>query len=222
MLSQDDNSGSEASSPVGASVFDALHEREPDPWHVRTRWYERRKADLVMAMLPASRYDSGFEGGCSIGELSLRLATRCDRLLCVDHSAIAARAAAARLREAGHGHARIEVGDLAQDWPGDERFDLIVLSEVLYFLGPQALQRCMSTAVSRLNADGHVVTVNWLRSQGDNPLSGTQADDMAACTPGLSTFASYRDADCVARVLAREGAPSVADRDFLGESSSDA
>src|SRR5258708_25102140 len=59
----------------------------PDPWQVASRWYERRKRDLLLAALPRERYAHGFEPGCGNGETTQRLLQRCERLCAVDFSA---------------------------------------------------------------------------------------------------------------------------------------
>ena len=88
------------------SFFDAMYAAADDPWSMRTRWYERRKYALTTAVLPRERYAEGLEVGCSVGELTARLAERCDRLTGWDASAAAVGRAAERV--AGTGHVRIE------------------------------------------------------------------------------------------------------------------
>jgi hypothetical protein len=61
------------------------------------------------------------------------------------------------------------------EWP-DQRFDLIVLSEVLYFLSPSDVDRCARRAVDSLLSGAKVLLVNWL-GQSDDPCSGDQAAD---------------------------------------------
>ena len=59
---------------VEAGYFDDMYARSDDPWGFTSRWYERRKYAISLAMLPQERYDSAFEPGCSIGVLTGRLA----------------------------------------------------------------------------------------------------------------------------------------------------
>ena len=66
---------------LGAGYFDGQYAATPDPWGFTSRWYERRKQAISVAMLPAERYRSGFEPGCSIGVLTSMLAARCGTLL---------------------------------------------------------------------------------------------------------------------------------------------
>src|SRR5256885_1162621 len=67
--------------------FEQMYQADPDPWQVASRWYERRKRDLLLAALPRERYAHGFEPGCGNGETTQRLLQRCERLCAVDFSA---------------------------------------------------------------------------------------------------------------------------------------
>lgn len=64
--------------------FADLYATSEDPWAFRTRWYEKRKRELVMACLPRQCYQRVFEPACANGELSALLAERCANLVCQD------------------------------------------------------------------------------------------------------------------------------------------
>uniref|UniRef100_UPI0021B5E213 class I SAM-dependent methyltransferase n=1 Tax=Streptococcus mitis TaxID=28037 RepID=UPI0021B5E213 len=76
-------------------------------------------------------YERVFEPACANGELSVLLADRCASLLCQDLDPTAVHLARERLGAVSH--ASVELGRLPADWPG-QTFDLIVLSEVGYYL----------------------------------------------------------------------------------------
>jgi hypothetical protein len=59
------------------AYFDAMYQAAADPWGFGDRWYEQRKYAVSLAMLPAVRYRSAFEPGCSIGGRERQ--GRCDR-----------------------------------------------------------------------------------------------------------------------------------------------
>ena len=59
-----------------APYFDRLYAAAPDPWEFRSRPYEIRKRAVTLACLPALRYSTTFEPGCSIGVLTSDLASR--------------------------------------------------------------------------------------------------------------------------------------------------
>jgi len=63
------------------SSFEELYRADPDPWQFATSRYEQRRYDITVACLPEERYGAAFEPGCAVGELTRRLAGRCDRVL---------------------------------------------------------------------------------------------------------------------------------------------
>lgn len=115
--------------------FDALY-AEADPFGYRLRWYEARKRQLLLAMLPAYRYARAWEWGCSNGETTALLAQRCDVVLATDISARAVELARERLT--GLDQVNVACMRHPQQWPSGT-FDLIVFSEVGYYLDTTAL-----------------------------------------------------------------------------------
>jgi SAM-dependent methyltransferase len=150
-----------------AGHFDALYAAADDPWAMRTRWYERRKYAVTVASLPCERYRHGLEIGCSVGELTAALAGKCDRVSAWDISAAAVR----RARERTRGLAGVQVEQRAV--PGDPLppVDLLVLSEVLYFLSADDLDAVIVAAQAALLPGGTLVAVHWRHPAGD-PLTG--------------------------------------------------
>ena len=158
-----------------AAHFDRLYAANPDPWGFRTSAYEHAKYDATLGALPAGRrFRSALEVGCSIGELTRRLAGRCDRVLGIDLSAAALRAAEAAC--AGLEGVGFRQAAVPGEWPGG-RFDLVVLSEVLYFMVPGDLAEVARRCVAGLDAGGVVLLVNWTGAT-DDPLSGDEAAEL--------------------------------------------
>ena len=154
-----------------AGHFARLYEADPDPWRFRSSAYEQAKYRRTIEALGDRRFRSGFEAGCSIGVLTRMLADRCEALLAVDiveHPLAAARAACADRPWVAFRRMRVP-----GEWP-DGSFDLIVLSEVLYFLAPADIVAAAKRAVGSLTADGLVLLVNWRGEAGD-PCNGDQA-----------------------------------------------
>jgi SAM-dependent methyltransferase len=112
------------------AYFDRIYRNDADPWQFATSPYESEKYDATIGLLSESRYQAGFEIGCSIGVLTKRLAALCDSLLAVDINERAL--AAARTRCAAESHVEFELMTVPGDFP-ERRFDLIVLSEVAYY-----------------------------------------------------------------------------------------
>jgi SAM-dependent methyltransferase len=174
---------------LSSEYFDKLYAEHEDPWGLSTRWYERRKYDLTLASLPRQHYHNGFEPGCSIGVLTERLAGRCDHLLAMDVS----NASLARAASRGFPPTvRFERGAIPHDWPNEE-FDLIVLSEVGYYLSPADFDLVIEQTKRTLTADGHLVAVHWRPDVIDYPRSGDEVHAALRTTSGLHHLAHYRD-----------------------------
>jgi SAM-dependent methyltransferase len=156
------------------AFFDALYVANPDPWDFRSSPYERAKYAATVAALADRRYRAGLEVGCSIGELSAYLATLCDSFLGLDIAEQPLQAARARCIALPS--ARFACRALPADWP-DGRFDLIVLSEVLYFLTDADIRQMATLTHASLLPGGRVILVNWLGAE-ETPQPG----DIAAET----------------------------------------
>ena len=151
--------------------FQRIYDTSPDPWRFRTSEYEQAKYRRTVASLGVRRFRSGFEAGCSIGVLTRLLADRCDRLLAVD--IVDAPLAVARKACLDQPWVRFEQKRLPDEWP-DELFDLIVLSEVLYFLSPADITKMADRVCATLDEEGIVLLVNW-RGRSDDPCTGDEA-----------------------------------------------
>jgi SAM-dependent methyltransferase len=185
---------------VGPEYFDSMYAASPDPWGFESRWYERRKYAVTMALLPAERYCDAFEPGCSIGVLTGLLAARCDRLLSCDAAAAAAEAAARR--NAARLNVRVEQRLLPGDWPAG-RFDLIVFSELLYYFAEDDLRDVLRLAADALRPGGTLIAVHWRHPVAEYPRSGDEAHAAIARQPDLARLAAYADPDFLAEVYLR-------------------
>jgi SAM-dependent methyltransferase len=155
-----------------ADYFERLYAKNPDPWDFETSDYEREKYADTIAALGRQRFAQGFEAGCSIGVLTRLLAAHCDNLLAVDIAEPAL--AQARKRCADLPQLRFENRRLPQDWPPSQKFDLVVLSEVLYFLDPLDICRLASLVCASLCRDAVVLLVNYTEPI-DEPCNGYEA-----------------------------------------------
>jgi trans-aconitate methyltransferase len=169
--------------------FERLYQADEDPWGLASRWYEQRKYHLTVASLPAERYRSGFEPGCSIGALTERLAPRCDQLLAIDH--VAATVATAARRLAPFSHVQLEQRTIPDDWPPGP-FDLLMLSEVCYYFDADELRGLVERAQQSLEANATVVAVHWT-GPTDYPLTAAQAHQILAATSTFEQAAHHVD-----------------------------
>jgi len=157
-----------------AEPFDRLYRSDPDPWSFRTSWYEQRKRDLLLACLPLARFRSGYEPACANGEISARLASRVDELLCSDFSLEAVALARQRLQSLSN--VRVVQQALPEEWPRAE-FDLIVFGELGYYFTPTAWQRTCQQAAASLADDGVLVACHWRHPVEGASLTGDQVHD---------------------------------------------
>jgi LmbE family N-acetylglucosaminyl deacetylase len=171
-------------------VFDAVHLASGDPWDYASSWYEKRKRALTTAALPNPRYARGLELGCSTGVLSAELAQRCEQLVCVDASGQALASADARLADSpGVTTAHMTV---PAQWP-DGRFDLIVISEVGYYLSPAELDAVLDKSVDSLLPGGTLVMCHWRRPLSGWSLDGDSVHAAARARLPWTSAAVYRE-----------------------------
>jgi LmbE family N-acetylglucosaminyl deacetylase/SAM-dependent methyltransferase len=174
-----------------AQPFDAMYEGDDDPWQLDSSHYERRRLQLILACLGRDRYGRVLEIGCATGQLSSRLRNRADEVVGLDASAAALRVARERCATVRWVH-----GAAPQDIP-DEEFDLIVVSELGYFLDGVDLLTTLRGLRTRLRAGGELVIANWCGPTEDIPLDGETVQQQAVATLDLPVRARYRDADLV-------------------------
>jgi predicted TPR repeat methyltransferase len=165
---------------IAPDYFEALYQADPDPWRFATSAYEKEKYAATLAALPDRRFASALEIGCSIGILTRLLTTRCDRLLAIDVS----NAALAQARQnCAQLPVTFENRRIPAEWPPNN-FDLIVLSEVLYYLTADDVRRTAKLARSALQKSGIIVMVHFL-GETDYPLTGEDAANIFARCSGL-------------------------------------
>jgi SAM-dependent methyltransferase len=157
-------------------------------------------------MLPREQYRAAFEPGCSVGVFSRMLAPRCDTLLSCDLAAAAVKAAAARTSDLPQ--VRVEQRDIPRQWPSG-RFDLIVLSEVLYYFGDHDLEQVLKQAAGSLEPDGTLLAVHWRHPVAEYPRTGDDVHQVLAAQPGLARLVRHHEPDFLAEVYIRtDGTPA--------------
>jgi SAM-dependent methyltransferase len=183
-----------AAEPNAQDYFASLYQRSDDPWLLRDRWYERRKRALTLAALPDERYRRAYEPGCANGELTAELAPRCDTLLAADLDPAAVDLA--RRRVAHLKHVQVEQRAMPDDWP-DGEFDLIVISEVAYYLNGAQLAALITKATVSLAESGTLVACHWRRPIEGWPHSGDHVHREFREKLSLPLLSCYQDDDMV-------------------------
>ncbi|KQQ81119.1 methyltransferase domain-containing protein [Aureimonas sp. Leaf324] len=137
--------------------FEAKFRALGDPWDYRTSRFEAVKRAVLIRACGAAKLGRGLEVACAIGETSRALATRCLTLVATD----GAPTALATARELTPGHARIDYRHavLPAGVPAGP-FDLVVVSEIAYYLSPGDLDRLAARLADALAPGGRIVVLH--------------------------------------------------------------
>lgn len=166
---------------VGADHFDALFTADDDPWDYQTSAYEADRFDRTIAALGGRHYGAALELGCAAGVLTQRLVPHCESLIAVDASTAALAIAQDRL---GHlEQVTLQHGNLPDDLPPG-RFDLLILSDFLYYLGFSGCVALAHALQSRAAPGCRIVIANYL-GETECALTGDMAAEIVmAHLPG--------------------------------------
>jgi SAM-dependent methyltransferase len=170
--------------------FDARYREDADPFGVRTRWYERRKTAGLLAVLAQERYALAWDAACGVGQVTEALAGRCDRVVASDASARAVELTRELTSADALVSALPEVPEAAAE------ADLVVLSEVLYYL-PADDRAAVARRVDALPRAAEVVAVSWRAQAEDTWLSGSDSlvELGRSLGPGWQELAWWRDVE---------------------------
>lgn len=142
------------------TYFDALYSGNSDPWQYQTRWYEKRKRDMCLAVLPQAQYENAIELGCGNGVFSELLASRCQALLSMDGNKQAVQLAKQHLAESAH--VNVIQGVIPDELPTAQPiFDLIIISEILYYLSPNDIETVITWIKQNLAVGGTLLCCHW-------------------------------------------------------------
>jgi cyclopropane fatty-acyl-phospholipid synthase-like methyltransferase len=167
--------------------FEQIYACGADPWGFASSAYERDKYATSLAALPDGRFAAAMEVGCSIGIFTRSLAPRCDSLAALDIAENALERARVNCPAA---HVRFLNQKVPECWP-DGCFDLIVLSEVLYYLTTEQLRCVVDRVRESLTPGGTVLLVHFL-GETDYPLTGDAAADGFIAWSGLDVYRQQR------------------------------
>ena len=168
-----DSTVPELTSSLPAAHFERIYEAAADPWQSLTRDSQQRKFRISLAVLPRETYGVALEVGCGIGALSRGLAPRCERLCAIDCSRTAVEQARALVPD---DHVEFSVARVPEEFPAG-RFDLVVLSEVGYYLTAHELAELYIRVEGALTAGGHVLLVHWLGDSKDHRRTALEVHD---------------------------------------------
>ena len=183
-----------------SSFAEPHHADVGGPWHPVERWHEERKHALTLASLPARRYRRAFEPGCSVGVFSELLAPRCERLLSWDQRPEAVELAVRRL--APFTGAQAVRGAVPEQWP-DGEFDLIVLSELLYYLDAEERAWLLKAAMRSLLDGGHLVAVHRRHHVPEHAADADEIHAELRTLPELRLLSRHEEDDFLLDVYVR-------------------
>ncbi|WP_144763472.1 PIG-L family deacetylase [Curtobacterium sp. 9128] len=184
--------------------FDAHYARKPEGWDFDGSWYERRKRAVTLAALPRERYRSALEIGCATGVLTAALTERADDVLGTDIAAAPLERARARAPRA-----RFVQASLPSEWP-DGTWDLVVMSEVGYYLSAADLDRTIDLVLDHLADDGVLVACHWRHPDDEAVSSGDVVDARLAERWPRPAVVRHVEEDFVLSVLPGPAVSSVA------------
>ncbi len=181
--------------------FEWLYDADPDPWGTASRPYERRKRQVTLACLPQQRYRHALDAGCGTGALTVELAARCDRLVAFDGVEVAVR----RSQAATAGLSNVEVFEarLPHDLP-EGPWDLLMFSEVLYYLDQTDLAMTLVRAESATEPGAELVAVDWRPPTPDAPRTADNAHAQLLDRAGWEIVVDHREPTFLLHVLRRQ------------------
>ncbi|WP_030764508.1 SAM-dependent methyltransferase [Streptomyces sp. NRRL F-2664] len=169
---------------VSTAHFDRAYRSRTDPWGTLHKPYEQEKFADTASLLPAGRrFGSALEIGCGAGALTRLLAPHCEELLATDCSAAAveqARATCADLE--GVSFATLRVPEDLSDGQAD--LDLVVMSEVGYYLSDADLHLAARRIRARLRPGGHLLLAHWVHEGPGDVMTGRGVHEAFRAVPG--------------------------------------
>lgn len=159
---------------LSAQYFDNVYNQNEDPWDFENSAYETSKYQATIAALPKEIYQQVFEIGCSIGVLTKMLVPKCVHLLAVEPADKAFQKAKNRVKDFSNVHVEKM---LVPNYFPNQQFDLILLSEVGYYLSKPDLEKLAELMIAHLLPDGQLLLVHWTPFVPDYPQTGDEVHD---------------------------------------------
>jgi peptidoglycan/xylan/chitin deacetylase (PgdA/CDA1 family)/2-polyprenyl-3-methyl-5-hydroxy-6-metoxy-1,4-benzoquinol methylase len=140
-----------------------------DPWQYGRSEYEKWKFGLTLSLLPEKRAARAVELACAEGHLTALLAPHVDRLLAYDISKTAL--GRARVRCADFKTVEFHELNLA-DGALPAKQDLVLCSEVLFYLSLDLVEDVAKRIASSLKVGGHVLLAHGNQISDDRTKTG--------------------------------------------------
>lgn len=161
---------------------------EGDPFGFDVHPEEQLKFDRTLEVCGDGPLGRVLELGCAVGTFTEVLAPRATDVLAIDVSQSAVDQVLRRLD--GQDHVRAVAMAIPDEFP-DETFDLVIASDVLYYLPVPVLQRCVDRIEESLAPGGTFVSVHYVPRMG-SVLNGEEAHDVIIAHTRLEHTLSER------------------------------
>lgn len=169
--------------------FERMFARNPDPWEFASSSYEAAKFDRTISILAGRSYQRALEVGCANGVLTNRFSAICRSLLSVDVSKTALKYA--QLRNHGAPNVTFEAMTFPKTTPNGH-FDLIVLSEVVYYWSAADIKLAGSWINDHATKCCDLLLVHWI-GETNYPQTGDNAVNLLrAASPTVEVIEEGR------------------------------
>ncbi len=185
---------------MSAANFEARYREDPDPWCYASSEYEREKYAATLSACRPGPFQNALELGASIGVFSQQLAALCESLTTIDAAPTAVAAARERLR--GVSTVDVVLGTIPADIPR-AHYQLVVASEVLYYLSAPQLAQTLAALEQMLVPRGRLVAVHWRPPGPERPFTAAQVHARLRGQQWLIARHSAHTADYLLDVLER-------------------
>lgn len=186
--------------PALLAEYERRFRADPDFWNYETSAYERAKRAATLEAAGSERKRATLELGCANGVLAEELAVKTASLIAVEATPTAAAAAAARLEP--YAGASVIQGLVPAAVPGGP-YDLVVASEILYYLDESSYRATLEQFDDWLAPDGRLVAVHWRPNSPERPRTAEQTHADLRALPFLTSIAERPTADYLLDVLVR-------------------
>jgi 2-polyprenyl-3-methyl-5-hydroxy-6-metoxy-1,4-benzoquinol methylase len=157
-----------------AEYLHKFYENRNDPFEFDSNPYETEKYAYTMSLLEHRTYRHALEIGAAEGAFTILLASICDKVTAIEIAAPAVARARMRLQHAGH--VEIIQASLPNQMP-DGAYDLIVASDILYYLPKDVLLNSLRLIQERLMPGGIFFALHYMGDFGQ-PLLGAEVHSL--------------------------------------------
>lgn len=163
---------------IDVAGFELKFRGNIDPWNYRHSRFERQKRKILIQACGCAKRGRGLELACANGETTRELSRLCLKLTAIDGSPTAL--AEAQRRNGDIQGLKFVRASLPDEMPRGS-FDLIVVSEIAYYLNANDLRRLARSLPDALTPGGRVVVLHHRRRFPDAAQHSGRAHQML-CT----------------------------------------